>query len=81
MPPLRISAEEFRLLAHEVVERAAAFLASLESRRTVSPTSALDTTAAFELPLAEDGLGEAILGDLETITEHIRAPTGRRVHM
>src|SRR5206468_6049837 len=54
------------------------FLAGLDSRRTVSVTSAPDTTAAFNVPLPEDGIGEAILGDLEQIAEHVRAPTGRR---
>src|SRR5262249_32205779 len=57
---------------------AAAFPAGLDSRRTVSATSAPDTTAAFELPVPEEGIGDAILGDLEEIAVHVRAPTGRR---
>jgi glutamate/tyrosine decarboxylase-like PLP-dependent enzyme len=77
MPPLRISDDEFRVLAEGVTTLAADFLQSLEDRQTVSATSAADT-APLELPLSEDGVGEAILRDLEAIAEHVRAPTGRR---
>ena len=78
MPPLRVSADEFRAIAEEVNRLAAEFLSSLDDRRTVSATSATDT-AAFSVPLPEDGIGEAVLRDLEAVTEHVRAPTGRRV--
>ena len=78
MPPLQVSADEFRALAERVNTLAADFLAGLDDRQTVSATSATDT-AAFDLPLAEEGVGEAVLRDLEAITEHVRAPTGRRL--
>jgi aromatic-L-amino-acid/L-tryptophan decarboxylase len=78
MPPLQLSSEEFRRLAERVTELATEFLASLDDRRTVSATAARDTTAAFELPAPEQGLGEAIIDDLSAIAEHVRAPTGRR---
>jgi aromatic-L-amino-acid decarboxylase len=78
MPPLRVSADEFRALAEGVNRLAAEFLSSLDDRQTVSATSATDT-AAFSVPLAEEGVGEAILRDLETISDHVRAPTGRRL--
>jgi aromatic-L-amino-acid/L-tryptophan decarboxylase len=78
VPPLQLPPSEFRKLAERVGEVAADFLAGLDSRRTVSATSAPDTTAAFDLPPPEEGIGEAILGDLEQIAEHVRAPTGRR---
>ena len=78
MPPLRVSADEFRAIAEEVNRLAAEFLSSLDDRRTVSATSATDT-AAFSVPLAEEGIGEAVLRDLEAVTEHVRAPTGRRL--
>src|SRR5262249_5602662 len=61
-----------------VTELATDFLASLEGRSTVPATSAVDT-AAFELPVPEEGIGDAILDDLRKIAEHVRAPTGRRL--
>jgi aromatic-L-amino-acid decarboxylase len=78
MPPLRVSADEFRAMAEGVNRLAAEFLSSLDDRQTVSATSATDT-AAFSVSLAEEGVGEAVLRDLEAIAEHVRAPTGRRL--
>jgi aromatic-L-amino-acid/L-tryptophan decarboxylase len=78
MPPLQVSADEFRALAKGVNSLAADFLASLGDRQTVSATTATDT-AVFNVPLAEEGVGEAVLRDLETLAEHVRAPTGRRL--
>src|SRR6059058_433359 len=78
MPPLRVSADEFRAIAEGVNRLVADFLSDLEERRTVSATSTTDT-AAFDLPLPEEGVGEAALRDLEAISEHLRAPTGRRL--
>jgi aromatic-L-amino-acid/L-tryptophan decarboxylase len=78
MPPLQVSADEFRAIADGVNRLVADFLSDLEERRTVSATSATDT-AAFDLPLPEEGVGEAALRDLEAISEHLRAPTGRRL--
>jgi aromatic-L-amino-acid decarboxylase len=78
MPPLRVSADEFRAIADGVNRLVADFLSDLEERRTVSATSTTDT-AAFDLPLPEEGVGEAALRDLEAISEHVRAPTGRRL--
>src|ERR687885_1477391 len=78
MPPLRVSADEFRAMAEGVNRLAAEFLGSLDDRKTVSATSATDT-AAFSVPLTEEGVGEAVLRDLEAIADHVRAPTGRRL--
>jgi len=78
MPPLRVSADEFRAIADGVNRLVVDFLSDLEERRTVSATSTTDT-AAFDLPLPEEGVGEAALRDLEAISEHLRAPTGRRL--
>ena len=33
----------------------------------------------FDVPLPEEAVGEAVLRDLEAISEHVRAPTGRRL--
>lgn len=78
MPPLQVSADEFGALAKGVHSLAAEFLTGLGDRRTVSATTATDT-AVFDVPLAEEGVGEAVLRDLEAIAEHVRAPTGRRL--
>jgi aromatic-L-amino-acid decarboxylase len=78
MPPLQVSAAEFQAIADGVNRLVADFLSDLDERRTVSATSATDT-AAFDLPLPEEGVGEAALRDLEAISEHLRAPTGRRL--
>lgn len=77
MPRLQLSPDEFRRLSERVTELAADFLASLDTRRTVSATLARDT-AAFDQPAPEEGLGEAVIDDLSEIAEHVRAPTGRR---
>jgi glutamate/tyrosine decarboxylase-like PLP-dependent enzyme len=78
MPPLEVSAHEFQAIADGVSRLVADFLADLEERRTVSPTSAT-ATAVFDVPLPEEAVGEAVLRDLEAISEHVRAPTGRRL--
>jgi aromatic-L-amino-acid decarboxylase len=79
MPSLQLSPKEFRALADRVTEVATDFLADLQSRQTVSPTSAADTSEAFDLPLLEEGIGDAVIDDLVAIAEHVRAPTGRRL--
>jgi aromatic-L-amino-acid decarboxylase len=79
MPSLQLSPKEFRTLADRVTEVATDFLAQLQNRQTVSPTSPADTREAFDLPLLEEGIGEAVIDDLVAIAEHVRAPTGRRL--
>jgi len=78
MPPLDVSADAFRALIDAVGARAGGLLAGLDDRRTFSLTSAADT-AAFDLPLPDVGIGQAVLQDLDLIAEHVRAPTGRRL--
>jgi aromatic-L-amino-acid decarboxylase len=78
MPPLQVSANEFQAIADGVCRLVADFLADLEERRTLAPTSAT-ATAVFDVPLPEEAVGEAVLRDLEAISEHVRAPTGRRL--
>src|SRR5437763_65651 len=79
MPQLELSPEDFRSLTDRIGTLAVNFVAALDGRRTVSPTSASSTAAAFDLPLPEEGIGEAIIDDLEQVSEHLRAPTGRRL--
>ena len=78
MPALQLSADEFRRLAEAVTAVATDFVASLETRRTVSATVGRDTAAAFDRPAPEHGVGDAVINDLNAMAEHVRAPTGRR---
>jgi glutamate/tyrosine decarboxylase-like PLP-dependent enzyme len=77
MPYLDVPSDEFRLLAAGVAELASEFLEGLENRPTYPAISAADTTT-FDMSLPEAGVGDAVLGDLRTISELVRAPTGRR---
>jgi aromatic-L-amino-acid decarboxylase len=77
VPPLQLSAEEFRVLAERVTDAATEFLATLDDRQTSPSTSAAQTAAAFDQPLAEEGLGAAALDDLMAMNAHARASTGR----
>ena len=77
MPPLQLSADEFRMLAERTASAATEFLATLDSRRTFPATSAEQTAAAFDRPLGEEGVGAAALDDLAAMTAHARAGTGR----
>jgi aromatic-L-amino-acid decarboxylase len=76
--PLQLTPSEFRRLAERFADVASEFLAGLDTRSTASATSGPETAAAFDLPCPEEGVGDAILGDLRKIAEHLRAPTGRR---
>lgn len=78
MPPLEVSATELQALMEAFASHANEFFAGLDDRRTYSRTSPTDT-AAFDLPLPEEGIGHAVVHDLDAIAAHVRAPTGRRV--
>ena len=75
--PLQLSPEEFRRLADRVAAAATGFLAALDSRPILSPTSGPRTAALFEGPAPEEGMGEAAFDALAAITEHARAGNGR----
>jgi aromatic-L-amino-acid decarboxylase len=79
MRPLDVSPDEFEAFAHRVVAAAAEYLATLDDRVTVQPTSAASTSDAFDLPVPEEGVGESVIDDLTAMTAHLRANTGRRV--
>jgi aromatic-L-amino-acid/L-tryptophan decarboxylase len=77
VPPLQLSPEEFRRLADRVAAAAAEFLAALDGRPVVPPTSGSRTAAALDGPLPEDGMGEAAFDALAAVAEHARAGNGR----
>lgn len=78
MPPLDVPSDELRVLVERISALALDFLTGLDGRATFSATTGADT-GLFELPPPEEGVGDEVLRDLELLTEHVRAPTGRRV--
>ena len=77
MLPLQLSPEEFRRLADRVAAAATEFLATLDHRPIVPPTSGTQTAALFEGPAPEEGMGEAAFDALAAVAEHARAGNGR----
>ena len=79
MSGLTVTPEAFRDLAARIVATSAEYLESLDSRPTIPPVSGAETTEHFDVPLPEDGVGNAILDDLVRIADACRAGTGRLV--
>jgi len=77
MLPLQLSPEEFRDLADRVAAAAADFLASLDDRHIFPSTSGPITSALFEEPAPEHGLGKAAFDGLAGVAAHARAGNGR----
>jgi glutamate/tyrosine decarboxylase-like PLP-dependent enzyme len=75
--PLQLSPEEFRRLADRVAAAATELLATLEGRPVLPAASGQQTTALFEGPAPEAGMGEAAFDDLAAVAEHARAGNGR----
>ena len=74
---LPLTVEEFRALAHRVVELAARTLEGLPGERAFPRTSGEETAAAFDQPLPRTGLGAAALEALEQVIAHSRPPGPR----
>jgi aromatic-L-amino-acid decarboxylase len=77
VPPLHLSAEEFRAFALRVAGAAADLVSTLDERRTLPATSGATTARMFDHPLPEEGVGEAVFDDLAAIAAHARVSTGR----
>ena len=77
MDRLTLDPDEFRQLANQVVDLAARFLAALPEERTFPVTSGSETTAVFDRPLPEKGLGPAALDDLKAVVALSRPPSPR----
>jgi aromatic-L-amino-acid decarboxylase len=75
--PLHLTSEEFRSLAVRVADAATAFLADLDDRPVFPQTSGAQTSALFDRPRPEVGIGAAVLDELSAIAEHARAGNGR----
>ena len=74
---LPLTPDEFRALAHRVVELAAETLAGLPSARAFPETSAREVSAVFDGPAPEDGLGPAALDALPQVVALSRPPGPR----
>jgi glutamate/tyrosine decarboxylase-like PLP-dependent enzyme len=74
---LPLTPDEFRQLANRVVDLAARMLARLPEERAFPATSGLETTAVFDRPRPEEGLGPAALDDLEAVVALSRPPSPR----
>jgi len=77
MRPLAISDQEFRRLAAEVVELAAEYFATLDSRPIFPHTSGVEVERLFALDLPEKGMGKRALADLRAAMDHARTQNGR----
>src|SRR5262249_12734952 len=77
MHPLDIPNEEFRSLAARIAGLAADFLRELPDLRTFPAVSGKQTTAAFDEPLPERGLGARALEALEGVLAMARPPSPR----
>lgn len=77
MTRLELSPQQYRKLAHRAADLTADFLQHLPGMRTFPETSGHDSTAAFDRPLAAQGLGEAAFDDLAKVLEMSRPPSPR----
>jgi aromatic-L-amino-acid/L-tryptophan decarboxylase len=77
MRSLDVSTEEFRRLAEEMVELAAGYLASLDSRPSFPATGAEETERLFHTPAPEIGIGRESLSLLKKIPDYSRVQNGR----
>jgi aromatic-L-amino-acid decarboxylase len=77
MRSLDVSPEEFRRLAEEIVEFAAGYLASLDSRPAFPRTGGDETERLFHNPAPELGVGHDSLSLLKQIPDYSRVQNGR----
>jgi aromatic-L-amino-acid decarboxylase len=77
MRSLDVSPEEFRRLAEEIVELAAGYLASLDSRAAFPRTGGDETERLFHTPIPETGVGHDSLSLLKQIADYSRVQNGR----
>jgi aromatic-L-amino-acid/L-tryptophan decarboxylase len=77
MTRLELSPQQYRKLAHRAADLTADFLQHLPGMRTFPETSGHDSNAAFDRPLAAQGLGEAAFDDLAKVLEMSRPPSPR----
>src|SRR5215813_13353580 len=74
---LPLSPDEFRELGNRVVDLEARMLDRLPEERAFPATSGAETTAVFDQPVPEAGLGPAALDDLSAVVALSRPPSPR----
>jgi aromatic-L-amino-acid decarboxylase len=77
MNPLEVSQAQFRDLAARVTSMAGDYYARLQEARAFPRVSGAQTLAAFDEPVAQEGLHGAALDALEKVMEMSRAPSPR----
>jgi aromatic-L-amino-acid decarboxylase len=77
MSRLELSPSHFRLLADRAVDLCAKLLESLDTLPAFPKTSAAETTAAFDTPLPEAGMGASALDGLSDVVALCRPPSPR----
>src|SRR6185312_13248716 len=77
MNRLKLSGEQFRYLAEDLVQITSDYLSSLGQRRVFPSTSGAETVRLFSEELPEHGLGERALSALADVIAHSRAQNGR----
>ena len=77
MPPLDLPQERFRALAGQVVDLAAEYLETLDSRSIFPATTGEESERWFCKPIPEQGMADAALNDLREVINQSRAQNGR----
>lgn len=77
MSRLELSPSHFRLMANRAVDVCVGLLESLDTIPSFPTTSGEATTALFDTPLPEQGLGAAALDALTEVVAHSRPPSPR----
>jgi aromatic-L-amino-acid/L-tryptophan decarboxylase len=77
MNPLEISPSQLRALAKEVIEIAAGYLETLDSRQIAPATTGTQSVELFSSALPIQGEGMNALSGLDRVIEHSRAQNGR----
>lgn len=77
MNPLDLSPEKFRVLAAEIVDWNAGYLASLSQRPVFPLTSGAETEELFSQAMPEHGMQERAIEALREVSAHSRAQNGR----
>ncbi|HLV93700.1 MAG TPA: pyridoxal-dependent decarboxylase [Candidatus Acidoferrales bacterium] len=77
MNPIDVSSEEFRRLCERVVEMAAGYLDTMNSRPILPEESGAEMERIYRTPLPETGMREEAVNGLADVLRHSRAQNGR----
>ena len=77
MNSLEISSQEFRRLAEQVLVLSQNYLQALDAREIFPPCTGAETERLLRKELTEEGVGDAVVRDLEEVVRLSRAQNGR----